>query len=268
MLSRLPGAACKRLPQLQADRSWQRRSVRATVCLPRQRPPPQAFRHASTSSCRRNSRTPDRQSRPPSRSVSQILPHAGVRSSSVSSLRAVDRAFHGCCNKDNRRSDAGLRCGRHRLWLRRRCRGIPPRAHGSAPGGPRAGAALAARRFSDYGQGTAQDDTADGPRAEAGRSCRALLPVGRQGADRVRRIRPRRRVADQRRRRASARSWQIAQGRLAGCGGQRWPPARRDWRGRRQCSVSRRCPARSALPSLPACAGRQKHRAVRCSCRR
>src|SRR5215471_15505618 len=32
-------------------------------------------------------------------------------------------------------------------------------------------------------------------RAEAGRSCRALLPVGRQGADRVWRIRPWRRVA-------------------------------------------------------------------------
>ena len=46
---------------------------------------------------------------------------------------------------------------------------------------------------------------------KAGRSCRALLPVGRQGADRVRRIRARRRIADQRRCRASARSWQIAQ---------------------------------------------------------
>ena len=30
----------------------------------------------------------------------------------------------------------------------------------------------------------------------------------------------------------------------------------------------RRCPSRSALPSLPACARRQKRPAVRCSCRR
>jgi len=73
MLSRIPGAACKRLPQLQADRSWQRRSLRATVRLPSVCPghgrPPRAFRLASTSSCRGNSGTPDRRGRPPSRSV-------------------------------------------------------------------------------------------------------------------------------------------------------------------------------------------------------
>ena len=132
--------------------------------------------------------------------------------------------FMAFATKTDRRGDAGLRCGRHRFWLRRRCRRIPPRAHGSAFGGPRAGAALAARRFSDDGQGTAQDHTANGPRTEPGRSCWALLPIGRQGADRVRRIRHRRLFADQRRCRAAARSWQIAQGRLAGCGGQRWTP--------------------------------------------
>src|SRR5690242_19839055 len=64
-----------------------------------------------------------------------------------------------------------MRC--HRLWLWRRCRSIPPRAHGSAPGGPRAGAPLATWRFSDHRQGTAKGNTDDRPRAPKG-----IAPIG------------------------------------------------------------------------------------------
>jgi hypothetical protein len=125
-------------------------------------------------------------------------------------LRA--RSFRGgpalpaLCN--GRRGDAGLRRGRHWFWLRRRRRGIPLGAHGASLGGPRAGAALAAWRLSDDDQGPTQSNTVNGPCAEAGRSCQPLLPVGGQGAHRVRRIRPGRWVADQRWYRPSARPQQ------------------------------------------------------------
>ena len=96
----------------------------------------------------------------------------------------------------------------------------------------------------------------DGPRAEAGRSCRALLPVGRQGADR----------------RSGASGLgggslinagvvlrpdsygRLREAGVAGCGGRRWAPAEGARAGgghaRRRAGA-----ARSALPSLRVCAG-------------
>jgi hypothetical protein len=47
-------------------------------------------------------------------------------------------------------------------------------AHGSAPGGPRAGAPLATWRFSDHRQGTAKG-TADRPRAPKGIAPQSVL---------------------------------------------------------------------------------------------
>src|SRR5262245_10861207 len=65
-------------------------------------------------------------------------------------LVEAHRAFHGLSKQDTRGSAAGLRGGRHRFRLRRWRRSLPPGANGAAFGGPRAGATLAAWRFSHY----------------------------------------------------------------------------------------------------------------------
>ena len=91
-----------------------------------------------------------------------------------------------------------------------------------------------------------------GPRTEVGQSCRALLSVGRQrrypGVS-ARRIRPRRRLPDQRGRGL------ISTDCARPAGPRPWSAMDICWSWRRE--LSGRCPDRSALRSLRACARRR-----------